>query len=1313
MEQQYINYAFISYQRKDEKWAKWLQRKLENYKLPVSTTENMTSNASKYIRPVFRDKTDLTAGPLPDALKEALNQSRYLIVICSPNAVKSPWVNEEIDTFIKRGKTRYIIPFIVSGEPYAEDNNSECFRNTLKSIPKEQEPLGVNVAEGGKDKAFVRTVAYMLGVKFDELWKRHERQKRKIRNIFIVCATILALMSIGIYDYSRTKIEYYADWVDCYGVAEGVHSLNQDEVFHRAGSYKFEYKRVPLGVHGFYSWRLFRVSLVNSKGKLEKEDLSDRYCKSEYYYTDSHLTEIINYNEFDTPVVTYRVRDDYEGNSACIYDLESTDKQLGEVYINASTTSLGGSYFSPNQNKSKIKRFHYTRDENGHIVKVTYHAFDGEDLQQSAVSDNNGIFGEKYTLDSIGRRVCYEYLGYEGQPTMNKYGVSMIIVKYNQFSDIEEYAYYGIDRNLVINETGYAIDRVEYDEYERPVSARYFDVYSKPCYNTDLVAGYNLKWNDDGFKIYQESVGIDNKRCYNKENIAYAEMSYDGKGNRIETMFYDIKGNKSQSSEWNCGYKVKYDSNNRVVSVKNFDALDNECVTKTLLVTERRFQYDSNGNIIEDAFYSDGKRAFSSSQGYSYIVNKYNKYNQLESQTLYDENNKQIYSNEIGCSVMKFKYDGRGNVILRSYYDEENKPIVTKYGYSSMIDKYDNYGNVSEEIYLGVKGERVFHTDGYSKLTIRYNNKGEAEEYRYYDTNDSLCIDNNWVSIYRYKYDNYGRMVDETFLNNDSIPCISKGFLTAGRKWEYDTRGNIIRESFIGKKGELSLCNTHQAYVICKYDNRNNRIESAYFGADNNPCVYDNKYHIIRTKYNDKGAKILEQYFDANGKPVKNEGAYQQKYDYTDTNLTYKAYNLDSNGRLMNANGWAYCLYEYDKYGRIVSLKYYDCDNKPCWRNDKSHYICKRIYSYDKYGNIEVEQYFGPNNKLSARGGWATKEATYDDHSRPTFVCYRDANGKLLGGPFNAAVETYTYNGEKSRLSLYGTDSTFIINVNIIEIRKCITEISYTDSLGKLKLFSVPKIGSWKFAIKRNEYDKRGLLTKQSYFNADEKLYSKDSIAAYTTYEYDEKGRFIKQMCYNAQEQLTEIAPSGTAILIHNYDKYGNLAEQSYYDKNSRLAKTSWGWSRMLREYNEYGVCIKDTYYYPDGKTHSYNPTESKTDETDIPEEERQIVIMSIETTGQMYDKGYRGTYIILLFNDWNATQSLDEFVDTLMNSKGKKKHLVFIAVTPNGLSEEIIDETFSEESLNARIMDSVSETTDNKQFALRKYNEWLASKKK
>ena len=36
MVDEYKYLAFISYKREDEKWAKWLQHKLEHYKLPTS-----------------------------------------------------------------------------------------------------------------------------------------------------------------------------------------------------------------------------------------------------------------------------------------------------------------------------------------------------------------------------------------------------------------------------------------------------------------------------------------------------------------------------------------------------------------------------------------------------------------------------------------------------------------------------------------------------------------------------------------------------------------------------------------------------------------------------------------------------------------------------------------------------------------------------------------------------------------------------------------------------------------------------------------------------------------------------------------------------------------------------------------------------------------------------------------------------------------------------------------------------------------------------------------------------------------------------
>ena len=91
MEQNYTYYAFISYKREDESWAKWLQEKLEYFKLPASLNGSEDNDTPHYIRPVFRDITDLRPGILSERIKEALDQSKYLIALCSPRYSKSTW----------------------------------------------------------------------------------------------------------------------------------------------------------------------------------------------------------------------------------------------------------------------------------------------------------------------------------------------------------------------------------------------------------------------------------------------------------------------------------------------------------------------------------------------------------------------------------------------------------------------------------------------------------------------------------------------------------------------------------------------------------------------------------------------------------------------------------------------------------------------------------------------------------------------------------------------------------------------------------------------------------------------------------------------------------------------------------------------------------------------------------------------------------------------------------------------------------------------------------------------------------------------
>ena len=119
--------AYVSYSHKDEKWAAWLHKKLEAYRVPPHLVGRKTSSGviPRRIAPVFRDREDLpTSNDLGTSVNEALRRSANLIVICSPAATRSRWVNEEILAFKRLGRSARIFCLIVEGDPWREFSRS-------------------------------------------------------------------------------------------------------------------------------------------------------------------------------------------------------------------------------------------------------------------------------------------------------------------------------------------------------------------------------------------------------------------------------------------------------------------------------------------------------------------------------------------------------------------------------------------------------------------------------------------------------------------------------------------------------------------------------------------------------------------------------------------------------------------------------------------------------------------------------------------------------------------------------------------------------------------------------------------------------------------------------------------------------------------------------------------------------------------------------------------------------------------------------------------------------------------------------------
>ena len=207
----FIYDAFISYSHRDMKWGQWLQKKLETFRLPKDLLEKGEKPRNLKI---FRDQTDLAGVALETALRKELDQSEYLIVICSPASAASRWVNDEVEYFHSLGKSDKIVPFIVEGEPESNHPELECFPPGLRSR-EDRHVLGANIQELGKEKAFLRLASILFDVRFNRLVDRErQRKRRRIALIGGSSAAVLAVvLGLVIYNVSVSRRLSYNNYI--------------------------------------------------------------------------------------------------------------------------------------------------------------------------------------------------------------------------------------------------------------------------------------------------------------------------------------------------------------------------------------------------------------------------------------------------------------------------------------------------------------------------------------------------------------------------------------------------------------------------------------------------------------------------------------------------------------------------------------------------------------------------------------------------------------------------------------------------------------------------------------------------------------------------------------------------------------------------------------------------------------------------------------------------------------------------------------------------------------------------------------------
>ena len=228
--------AFLSYSHQDAETADWLHETLEEFRVPPRLVGKLTDQGAvpKRLSPVFRDRQELAAAhDLGEEIEEAISGSRFLIVLCSPAAARSHWIDEEIASFKRLHREDRILAAIVDGEPFASEipgrENEECFPQSLRvrfdnrgrPTGQRAEPIAADLRPTGDGRrmGFLKIAAGMLGVGLDDLAQREAHRRQRRLSVITAASVVGMLFASGL---AYTAIEARDEARDQRREAEGL-----------------------------------------------------------------------------------------------------------------------------------------------------------------------------------------------------------------------------------------------------------------------------------------------------------------------------------------------------------------------------------------------------------------------------------------------------------------------------------------------------------------------------------------------------------------------------------------------------------------------------------------------------------------------------------------------------------------------------------------------------------------------------------------------------------------------------------------------------------------------------------------------------------------------------------------------------------------------------------------------------------------------------------------------------------------------------------------------------------------------------------
>ena len=570
-----------------------------------------------------------------------------------------------------------------------------------------------------------------------------------------------------------------------------------------------------------------------------------------------------------------------------------------------------------------------TFDDNGHCIKVEVYG-----ANDKKIIGGQGYHCAKYEYDRFGYRSGESYFGVGGEPVVANFeeGVryhALRIVN-NETGNVLETTVLGVDgKPMNIPSRGYARESKKYDDKNRIVECSFYDKDGKPV----APAKMNGAWRHR--TIYDNTEGGGRKAISYQLNGDYLIVTLDRCGRRIQEAYYNADGTSRADKEGVASILFRYDEKGHEIK-RGYFGVDGKHTLTTEFVAGIETFYSEDGDEVEN-------RRFG-----------------VNGELKLDRN---------GVAIVKMAYDRQHRMIAKDFYGISTNRISNIEGDYGMRWEYDAHGNQTASYSIDKNGKARPDANGVGIVRYKYDAKGRIIKRRFFDVNDKPAKSKEGIGGWTSEYDASGHETCRMFFDENGEPCLYEGrggwrhcFDEQGQKTEevnLDRNGNIALQTLLvgglemkcgkvtysykrdGRK--IALCeglngrdiidHVKRVRVSFTRDGDVERLESLNEEGKlvNNPLGYARK----EIKYNEFREVTEETCWDAEGGPacLVPEMSHRVVINYTRTKngLTVDTHNYNTEGFHVvgKSSGFARHVARYDAQGRLLSIEYFDEQNKP------------------------------------------------------------------------------------------------------------------------------------------------------------------------------------------------------------------------------------------------------------------------------------------------------------------------------------------------------------------------------------------------